>query len=339
MRKKRILYIGNKLGKHGKSPTTADILPIYLNAEGYKLITASDKRNKFHRLLHMVQVTYFNRHRIDIVLIDTYSTWNFYYAVIIAAICRHFKLEYIPILHGGNLQVRLKKSKSLSQKLFKGAKVNVSPSRYLKLIFEDSGFLNVIHIPNTLSIEEYPYFQRTYIKPKLLWVRSFSEIYNPLLALEIVEILKKQEIEVELCMVGPEKDGSMERCMKIVQDLNLPIIFPGLVPKNEWIELSKRYDIFLNTTNFDNMPVSVMEAMALGLPVVSTNVGGIPFLIDSDVNGVLVDPNKPRDFVGAIQDLCDNPSKAQNISRNARNTVEKFDWKVVKEQWTNLIDF
>ena len=339
MSKKTILYIGNKLGEHGKSPTTADTLPPALAREGYEIITASNKKNKFFRLIDMVFVTYTNRKKIDLVLIDTYSTWNFYYAVIIAAICRNYNLPYIPILHGGNLANRLEKSKFLSFQLFKNAKINVSPSKYLQSIFEDNGIFNIIHIPNTLPLENYTFLQRKFIKPKLLWVRSFSEIYNPLLALEIVEILKKQGVDAELCMVGPEKDGAMERCKKVVNELNLPITFTGLIPKDQWVQLSKKFDIFINTTNFDNMPVSVMEAMALGMPVISTKVGGMPYLIDSGVNGILVSPNNAQHFVEAIKVLCNEPLKTETISRNAREKAEIFDWEAVKNQWIKLIDF
>ena len=66
--------------------------------------------------------------------------------------------------------------------------------------------------------------------------------------------------------------------------------FTGKLSKQEWRDLSKDYNVFINTTNFDNTPVSVIEAMALGIPVVSTNVGGLPFLITDKVDGVLVEP-------------------------------------------------
>src|SRR5690606_32388170 len=118
-------------------------------------------------------------------------------------------------------------------------------------------------------------------KPRLLWVRSFSQIYNPVLALKIVEILKLKAMEVSLCMVGPDKDGSLQRCKEMATELNLPVSFTGLLSKQEWIALSRDFDIFINTTNFDNMPISVMEAMSLGMPVISTNVGGLPLLIEN----------------------------------------------------------
>ena len=280
MKGKPLLYIGNKLAIHGNPPTAIDTLTIKLEDEGYSIITASSQKPKLFRLLDMLVTTFRNRKKVAAVLIDTYSTQNFYYAVIIGTMCRFFKIPYIPILHGGNLPHRLEKSKNTCKQLFNGAYTNVAPSAYLAEKFRGKGYENLTYIPNTIEIQNYPFKLRQEIKAKLLWVRSFSEIYNPLLALQIVELLKKEGLEVELCMVGPEKDGSLQRCKNVAQELNLPITFPGILKKEEWIDLSKDYDIFINTTNFDNMPVSVMEAMALGLPVVSTNVGGLPYLIE-----------------------------------------------------------
>ena len=336
---KKILYIGNELTTHGWSPTSVDVLAPWFREEGYTVISVSSKKNKLFRLLDMIRTLVQNRRKVDLVLIDTYSTLNFYFAVILASISRFYKLPYVPILHGGNLSKRLKANKGMCKKLFGKAYVNVAPSLYMKKQFEDAGFHNLVYIPNTVLIKDYPFQLRKQIKPKLLWVRSFAEIYNPLMALEIVEHLKKQDIEVELCMVGPEKDGSFQSCKKVAAELNLPVTFTGILKKEEWIALSQDYDIFINTTNFDNMPVSVMEAMALGLPVISTNVGGLPFLIDSGINGVLVPPNNPQAFIEAIRDLCDNPSKTEKLSLNARSKMEHFDWEVVKKQWFELFSF
>ena len=171
----------------------------------------------------------------------------------------------------------------------------------------------------------------------MLWVRSFSKIYNPKLALEVIEKLVAQNVKVILSMVGPEKDGSLKECQEIVAQKKLPIIFTGLLSKKEWINLSKDYDLFINTTNFDNTPVSVIEAMALGLPVISTNVGGIPYLIENGKTGVLVPPNDSQVFVDEIEAIYNNPSKTMKLSKNARRSVENFDWEVVKEKWIEVL--
>ena len=85
--------------------------------------------------------------------------------------------------------------------------------------------------------------------------------------------------DATLAMIGPDVDGSLTKVKDLARKKNLDVNFTGKLSKPEWINYSKDFNVFINTTNFDNTPVSVIEAMALGLPVVSTNVGGMPFLI------------------------------------------------------------
>ncbi len=338
MPKAKILYIGNKLEAHVKGTmTTLDTLSSLLKSEGYLVFSASSKQNKFVRLIDMLYSVFKYRNKANIVLIDTYSTQNFYYAVAVGNLCRLLRIPYIPILHGGNLPERLQKNKSLSYKLFHGAKTNVAPSRYLMEIFSSEGYENLTYIPNTIEIQEYPFLLRNELAPKLLWVRSFAEIYNPMLALEVLEKLIKTYPEASLCMVGPEKDGSMEKCRKYAREHQLPVTFTGKLSKQEWRQKSTDYDIFINTTNFDNAPVSVIEAMALGLPIVSTRVGGIHFLIEDQKEGLLVPPNNSDSFVEAIEKLCTTTGLGSTLSTQARKKAEAFDWQKVKVHWQALL--
>jgi len=272
-----------------------------------------------------------------IVLIDTYSTQNFYYAVAVANLCRLLGIPYAPILHGGNLPDRLERSKSNSYKLFSGAKTNVAPSSYLMDAFSQNGYANLTHIPNTIELEFYPFLLRNKINPRLLWVRSFAEIYNPMLALRLVERLLINFPNVELCMVGPEKDGAMERCRTYAEQHQLPVTFTGKLSKEAWRKLSKDFDIFINTTHFDNTPVSLIEAMALGLPIVSTNVGGIPHLITDQKDGLLVPPDNVDELFKAVETLCTRSELGNKLSLNGRKRAEDFDWENVKQHWLTLL--
>jgi glycosyltransferase involved in cell wall biosynthesis len=334
---KHILYIGNKLSSSGSTVTSIETLGSFLKDEGYEVAFSSSKKNKVLRLLDMLYVTYKHSKKVSCVLIDAYSTQNFFYAVFVAKLCRILDLPYIPILRGGMLPERLKKSPKLCEKLFKGAKFNVAPSMYLYEVFSIGGYTNLKYIANTIEIEKYTFLNRNKLKANLLWVRSFSKIYNPLLAIEIVERLMVQNIEVRLCMIGPDKDGTLKECQELVSQKKLPITFTGKLSKEDWIKKSRDYDIFINTTNFDNTPVSVIEAMALGLPVVSTNVGGIPYLIDQGKTGIIVPPNDAQVFVDEILNLINKPDKVAEITTNARKKVEQFDWEVVKEQWIEVL--
>ncbi|MGA8853272.1 MAG: glycosyltransferase family 4 protein, partial [Christiangramia sp.] len=87
----------------------------------------------------------------------------------------------------------------------------------------------------------------------------------------------------------------------------------------------------------DNTPVSVIEAMALGLPVVSTNVGGIPYLISNEENGLLVKPRDAEAMAKGILRLMENPELAENLSKKGRLKAEKFNWLEVKQLWLELL--
>ncbi|WP_452598597.1 glycosyltransferase family 4 protein [Pontimicrobium sp. MEBiC01747] len=334
---KQLLYIGNKLAGSGKTVTTIDTLSKLLQGEGYVVKTSSSKNNKLLRLLDMLLSIFRNSKSTDYVLIDTYSTQNFYYAYLCSQLCRILKLKYIPILHGGNLPNRLKNNPKLSKQLFKNAHINVAPSDYTKSNFESLNYTNIICIPNAIEINKYEFKPKKINTIRLFWVRSFSNLYNPNLAISILHKLIQIGYKASLCMVGPDNDGALEKAKEHAKTLNVEVSFTNKLSKEEWIKLSEHYNVFINTTNFDNMPVSVIEAMALGLPVVSTNVGGLPFLINDSKNGVLVEPNNANAFVEAIIDLQDNKEKVMSIITEARKKVEQYDWQTVKLKWLSIL--
>lgn len=334
---KNLLYIGNHLQNAQTNVSQSAVLGPLLAQSGYQVRYASDKTNKTARLWDMLWTTLSTRKKTDIVLIDTYSTQNFYYAVLVGYLCRMLNLPYIPILHGGNLPYRLKKSPKLSKKLFKNALVNVSPSLYLKSAFEALGYDNLVYIPNTLTIAKYPFHKKNYDQPRLFWVRSFSEIYNPTLAIQVLVELQQCGYNASLCMVGPDTDGSLSQVKALAKQLKVSVKFTGKLTKSEWNQLSKEYNIFINTTNFDNMPVSVIEAMALGLPVVSTNVGGLPYLITDGVDGMLVPPNDKIAMANAICSVFENLETTEAMVLKARQKVEAFDWKKVRKLWDKVL--
>lgn len=333
----KILYIGNQLSSNGRNVSTIDTLSEQLRGEGFVLITASSKRNMLWRLLDMLFTVIKFRKESSYVLIDTYSTSAFWFAFLVSQLCRLLKLPFIPILHGGNLPQRIKKNPYLSKLIFKNAYRNIAPSYYLKSEFESAGYDNIIYIPNTIELQYYPFKERTIIKPKLLWVRAFAHIYNPKMAIDVLNKIKEKYPHAELCMVGPDKDGSLEQTRKYAKSLNLNVTFTGGLTKQDWILLSEKYDVFINTTHFDNTPVSVIEAMALGLPVVSTNVGGIPFLLEDEKDSILVNDNDSIIMSQKVELLLQNPDQVTQITNNALKKVKYFDWQNVKNNWGELL--
>lgn len=322
---------------HQRNLTTVETLGNSLKIEGFEVIIKSSKKNILFRMFDMLWHIFKYRKTVNFVLIDTYSTLSFWYAFFGSKLCQLLQLNYIPILHGGNLEYRLKQYPKLSNSLFNNAYTNIAPSNFMTTTFQKFGYKNLVVIPNSFELSNYNLYRRNSIQPHLLWVRSLAQIYNPKLALEVLKLVRVKYPSAHLTMVGPEKDVSKEQMQLWASELGVDVTLTGQLPKSEWIELSKDFDIFINTTNIDNTPVSVIEAMALGLPVVSTNVGGIPYLIEDKKEGLLVSPNNPQAMADVILHLLEQPELVQHVSQNARAKVETFDWNIVKNQWIELL--
>lgn len=326
------------LSKHGFSATTIETLGPLLMQEGFDVICASSEKNKLFRFVDMLFITILNVRKVKYVLIDTYSTQNFWYAFFVSQFCRILSIKYIPILHGGNLPERVKKSPFFSNMIFNPAYFNVAPSNYLLKNFEQFNFPNLILIPNSIEIENYSFKQRkNESTPKLLWVRSIDATYNPEMALEVQHNLKAKFPEAKLTMVGPYKGISEQNFNVIIKKYNSDVTVTGKLSKADWHKLSENFNIFINTTHFDNTPVSLIEALALGLPVVSTNVGGIPYLVKNRETAILVDDSDTQAMVDAVVELIENPELAQNLAINGRKLAEQFDWQIVKNRWKEIL--
>jgi glycosyltransferase involved in cell wall biosynthesis len=332
----KILYLGNKLSKHGINKTTVETLGENLSQSGFTIVSYSSKKNSFLRILDML-FGILKHQDAKYILIDTYSTSAFWFAFLSSQLARMLHIKYIPILHGGNLPNRFVLNPKLSKMLFNNAFINVSPSEYLKFHFGKFGITNVICIPNSINLSDYTFKERQNFAPNILWVRAFAAIYNPKMAVDVLHLLQEKYPNATLTMVGPDKDGSLETTKNYANQLNLKVRFTGKLSKNEWTDLAKNHDIFINTTHFDNTPVSVLEAMALGLPVVSTNVGGLPFLISHQNNGYLVNDTNALEMTEQIENIIKFPTQTTEIINSAKHMISKMDWKVVESQWSNLL--
>lgn len=335
-----IVFVGNVLSKKGRAISYTEFLVTRLReSTSEELHLISNYKNKFLRLAHATLFLIFNKKKIKLVVIDTFSTSAFYYAYVVARLCKWMKKRYVLVLHGGNLPDRYNRAPASMKVIFEGAFKIISPSFYLSEYFQSAGFAVQV-IPNALDIKHYQFKNRHSIAPHILWVRAFDEIYNPLLALQALRLVLVKFPMAKLTMVGPVKDASFQTCVEYVKQHGLEkhVLFTGLLTREQWIIESVNYDIFLNTTTIDNQPLSLLEAMALGFLVISTNVGGIPFLVEHGKNGLLIPSANEKALGDAIVSLLEMDDRSQaTLSEGARIFAEKFDWKNVELKWLTLL--
>lgn len=339
-----IVYLGNKLLKHGKNPTSVDVLGKSLADLDPTIIAVSDKQNFVLRILDMWLTVLKYRNKADYVLIDTYSTQAFHFAWSSAWLCRLLGLAYIPIIHGGDFEKRIKASPTLVKFYLSQGKAVVTPSGFLSEVIDRQLGIPSVIIPNAVRLEEFSSeFRASYQEaPRIFWLRAYQEIYSPVLAIEILRELHQQlGQKAELVMVGPDKDGSYAKVKDKISSYGLQdyVSLYLKFPKKDWLPLAAASSVFLNTTTVDNTPVSVIEGMALGLPIVSSRVGGIPFLIRENETGYLYECGDFQEAARLIHRLHLDSQNWKRISENALHQSHQMDWDTsVKNQWKNLLE-
>ena len=335
-----ILYLGNILSSEGLNPPPIESIKDKICAPlNTKLILASNKKNKLLRFFHMNFVYFRYLRKVSLIFIDVYSTQAFFFAFYFALISKIFALKYIPVVHGGNIEARIKKSKWMTGFVFKNSDKNITPSAYLTTIFKRNNF-KVTCIPNSINFANYKFRFRQKIRPRIIWLRAFHNIYNPKMAIEVLRNLCDVYSGAKLTMIGPDKDGSLYKCKELSKKYGISnnIEFFGYLTKNKWINLAQDHDVFINTSTIDNLPVSILEMMALGLPVISTKVGGIPFILKDGKNSLLVENNDFKNMALNVERLIQEPSLAAEISMNAFKGLEPFSIKLVVPQWIKIIE-
>jgi glycosyltransferase involved in cell wall biosynthesis len=338
--KQRVLLVGNFLSASAGSRGVCEDLAERLAAAECSVLTTSRIPGRVRRLLDMVRTIWLQRDNFDVAHIDVYSGSAFFWAEVVSWTLGILGKSYILTLHGGNLPAFARRWPGRVRRLLSTAHVVTTPSLYLQeqmAPYHERLYL----LPNPLDLARYRFRLRERPQPHLIWLRAFHSIYNPVLAVEVLARLVEEYPTARLTMVGPDKgDGSFQATQRqaVARKVTHRVRFVGSVAKGEVPEWLSEGDIFINTTNVDNTPVSVLEAMACGLCVVSTDVGGIPYLLQHEQDALLVPPADADAMTAAIHRLIENPSLASHISQQAYLKARQCDWEVILPQWQDLFE-
>ncbi len=335
----KVLFIGNHLHDSGHNVGASFEIADQLQQKGFEILYTSSKVNKILRLLDMLWTVVHRRENYDVAQVDVFSGQAFLWAFLSVKILVLLKKPVILTLHGGNLPDFAKKYPSHIRWILNAASTVTAPSGYLLNKMQNYRE-DLKLVPNPVDITAYAFKHRIQPRPRLVWLRAFHEVYNPELAPRVTALLLPAFPDIQLLMIGPAKgDGSLHQTRQIAESLGIAdhLQLPGLISKQDVPLRLNEGDIFLNTTNIDNTPVSLLEAMASGLCVVSTNVGGIPYLVEDGVDGLLVPSNDSAAMAAAVRRILTEPGLAARLSSNARKKAEQFDWSITLPKWEELL--
>jgi glycosyltransferase involved in cell wall biosynthesis len=264
------------------------------------------------------------RAQVDVVVLHVYSGRAFVTADLLAWEVRRMGLPLVMALHGGGLPAFSHRHPVWVARVLRRATHLVAPSAFMARHFANYA-RPVTVIPNTVRLEDYEYRERADLRPRLLWMRAFSDIYRPCLAIETLARLRTAVPDATLTMAG-QPGPLLEPARALARRLGVAdgVEFPGFLTPAAKRRAFREHDVFLVTTRVENAPVSVVEAAASGLPVVACRVGGLGDLLEDGRSGLLVD--EPAELDGAVRRLLDDPSLAGTLSRSGRVLAETFDW-------------
>jgi glycosyltransferase involved in cell wall biosynthesis len=208
---------------------------------------------------------------------------------------------------------------------------NVVPSRFLREVF--AGFGIPAHVvANVVDLRRFTYRPRQPLRPRFLSTRNFERLYNVACTLRAFARIQARLPDASLVLVGSGSEDAALR--ELALRLRLAnVTFAGRVAQAEIPRHYADADIYLQTPFIDNMPGSVIEAFASGLPVVATKVGGVPAILEHGVHGLLAAADDDESVARHAIRLLEAPDEARQFAEAALATCRAYEWSVVRHDW------
>ena len=271
--------------------------------------------------------------RADVVHVFSASYWSFLLApvpaiLIARALGRPVLLNY----RSGEAPDHLRRSR-IARAMLAGVEQNVVPSAFLSGVFESFGISSRI-IPNIVDRERFRFRLREPLRPRLISTRNFEPLYNVACTLRAFQQVQRRHPDATLTLVG---GGSEETSLRrLAAELDLTgVVFAGRVSPDEIHRYYDDADIYVQTPNIDNMPSSVLEAFASGLPTVSTRAGGVPAILDDGRQGFLAPLDDDRTVAEHVIRLLADQALARRVALAAHAATAAFTWSHVRHAWVS----
>lgn len=277
--------------------------------------------------------------RNDICHVFANSGWSWHLfaapAIWIASVRRK---KVVLHYHGGEAEAFFRKQyRFVVPTLRRCAKVIV-PSGFLKEVFLRFGVEADI-VPNVVNLKMFSPASVVSDLPKgrftILVPRNLDPVYDVATAIRAFALVKNDIAEAELFIAGI--GAERQKLENLVGELELAssVKFLGKLTNEQMVEVYRIADVTLNPSLADNLPISLLESLAAGVPVVTTNVGGIPYLVEDTVTALLVSPGSESEMKKALLRIYSDSECRRNLIKNGLQSVKRYSWPEVRQ---NLFD-
>jgi glycosyltransferase involved in cell wall biosynthesis len=270
--------------------------------------------------------------KVDVAHVFAASYWSFLLAPAPAILIgRLLRKRVILNYHSGEADDHLARWGVLVHPWLRMAHEIVVPSQYLGDVFARYGYRTCV-VHNVLDVSRFRFRERSLSVPHLVSTRNLEPYYRIDNTIRAFVLLRERFPEATLTIVGEGSEAPMLH--DLARTLGARgISFIGRMEPEALPRILDEAEVFVNSSVVDNQPLSVLEAFAAGLPVVSTPTGGIAELVREGETGAVVDPNDPAAMAGAVERLLRDPQQALSMARRARRELEQYTWPRVRQGW------
>jgi glycosyltransferase involved in cell wall biosynthesis len=267
--------------------------------------------------------------RVDLFHVMASSGWAWH--LFAAPAIRIARLRGVPVVvnyRGGGAEAFLAGSAASVRRTLAGTAAVLVPSGFLADAFRRFG-IDAEIVPNVVDLARFQPDRRREPGHRVIVTRNLEEIYDIPTALRAFAKVREELGDADLRVAGAgSKLADLER-LKDELGLVDAVEFTGAIDNERIAELYRTADLLLNPSTVDNTPISVLEALAAEVPVVSTNVGGVPYLVEDGRHAMLVPPRNPQAMAeAALKVLRAAPLRAR-LRSEGRAHVQQFTWAEV----------
>jgi len=270
----------------------------------------------------------------DVAHIFSASYWSFLIAPLPACLLARTRGARVLIhYHSGEALDHLGRS-GIARFVLGRADRLVVPGRFLQDVFGAFG-LNADAVTNVVDLSKFRFRRRSPLRPHLMCTRGFHPYYCVDVVVRAFAEIQKEYPDARLDLLGTGQTEPEVR--KLVRELDLANVqFVGAVSRDQIANYYDRADIFINASRLDNMPVSILEAYASGLPVVTTAPEGMHYVVEDGRTGLVSEVGDPKPLADNVLRLLSDPSLALRLSSNALERCKECEWRTVRQQWLQI---
>lgn len=270
--------------------------------------------------------------RSDVMHVMANSGWSWH--LFAAPAIWVASLRRVPVIvnyRGGEAATFLQRSAGLVRATMRRASRLVVPSSFLQEVFARHQMAADV-VPNIIDLARF-HPAEPCATVQLIVARNLEPIYDNATALRaFAQVLSEcRDARLVVAGTGPEEPA----LRRLAAELGIAerVHFAGRLEREAMARLLRESRVALNPSLADNMPNSVLEALASGVPVVSTNVGGVPHIVVDEESALLVPPADPTAMAGAVLRLLHEPALAERLRAAGLRSVAAYTWEQVGPRW------